>query len=236
MKQVKFLALALVVLMGVSFTSCMDSNGGSSYDGDAFVTVYQEFMSSAVTLKGDDGITYIPTNPSMLMDDDGNYVTRAYIYYVFAAGEQKAEGKTSYNITIKGGMGLAVADLTLRPDTIKNSFEIRDFAAWGSTTGYMTTGINANYVTGAYLNFEAYIDTVNVDPAKNMLPIVLKYTNGGGFYSTNNGLFYNSWDMSQINVTNLGLNRSENVKVRVQANTDNNTTLIEKSFDYKFNY
>ena len=44
MKQMKFFALVLTFLMGVSLTSCFDSGSSNSYDGTAFVTVHQSIF------------------------------------------------------------------------------------------------------------------------------------------------------------------------------------------------
>ena len=46
MKQMKFFALVLTFLMGVSLTSCFDSGSSNSYDGTAFVTVHQSYLSN----------------------------------------------------------------------------------------------------------------------------------------------------------------------------------------------
>ena len=46
MKQVKILMLALVVLMGVGFTSCMNGDDDTTVRRDAFVKVYTGGLGS----------------------------------------------------------------------------------------------------------------------------------------------------------------------------------------------
>ena len=123
MKQMKFFALVLTFLMGVSLTSCFDSGSSNSYDGTAFVTVYQSYLSNGVVLKTDDGYTLTPTNPSALLLSDGkSYPERALVYYKFAEGEKFVQGKTSYNVSVEGGMGIEVKSFNNKPDTIKNDY------------------------------------------------------------------------------------------------------------------
>src|SRR5574344_1121943 len=141
MKQMKFLALVLTFLLGVSLTSCFDSGSSNSYDGTAFVTVYQSSLSNGVVLKTDDGYTLTPSNPSALLLSDGiSYPERALVYYKFANGEEFVQGKTSYNVSVEGGMGIEVKSFNNKPDTIKNDYNVLEIAP-GYGNGYVTVGV-----------------------------------------------------------------------------------------------
>lgn len=64
MKQLKFLMMALTLLMGVSFTSCLDSDGGDSYRYGGGLVKVQGYMG-IYSFKGENGVTITPTQASI---------------------------------------------------------------------------------------------------------------------------------------------------------------------------
>ncbi|MDE5709645.1 MAG: hypothetical protein K2I11_08905 [Bacteroides sp.] len=64
MKQLKFLMVALTLLMGVSFTSCLDSDGGDSHRYGGGLVKVQGYMG-IYSFKGENGVTITPTLASI---------------------------------------------------------------------------------------------------------------------------------------------------------------------------
>lgn len=233
MKHFKFLMVALTLVIGGAFTSCMNSDNESNYDAGSFVNV-TEFMGT-VFLTSDNGITLIPTNPEMLKINS-KYVERAFIYYKYQTGVIYDPAVTEYRITIVGGQGVIVQNFTLRPDTLVNSYPISNFAV-GVVPGYLNVS-SILYYNSTDVALEMYIDTANVNVAKNEMPVILQYTKGGTEYGSGNSYNdYRSWRLSNgiISVAGLGLNPSDSVTINVKA-LGSNSSIVEKKVKYKFNY
>ena len=99
MKQLKFLMIAFTLLMGVSFTSCLnDDNGESAYDGMGYVrTVMGTYFSDP------DGNTYYPTSASVAeMEAQGFNMSGADLAYIaFKYVEDAPATKSGANTTPK---------------------------------------------------------------------------------------------------------------------------------------
>lgn len=63
MKKINFFAFALTLLMGISFTSCLDSDNEGGYDTAGYVRISSSFYG--VQLKDLAGNIYIPTTASV---------------------------------------------------------------------------------------------------------------------------------------------------------------------------
>lgn len=100
MKHFKFLAIALTILMGTTFTSCLDSDSGPM-EWMTTVTINNDGIFG-VSVKGDDGITYYVQNPTAMQLKDGDglgyYPERAVIVYTLSDGEVATDEKTSYKV------------------------------------------------------------------------------------------------------------------------------------------
>lgn len=133
MKQIKFLTLALTILMGISFTSCLDSDSGP-YQWYRYVTV--DSWMGIITLKGDDGFTYTPTNPNALQyQNSSEYVKRALVLLQLAdENDDFVEGKTEYKVTIAWAGGIEVKEFCEQPDTInaKKIVQMSEYGAWAA--------------------------------------------------------------------------------------------------------
>ncbi|MEG1562482.1 MAG: hypothetical protein RR365_01930 [Bacteroides sp.] len=236
MKQVKFLMVALAI-MGMSLTSCMNGDSESTYDGTAYVTVL-EYLGTPVLKVDNSDISLTVTNPDLLKQKDGSYVERALIYFKYQEGVVYDPNKKDYKVTIVQGQNIPVADFNLRPDTLKKSYKINDFAL-GKVLyngGYLNTV--ARVSCNVYPEFTAYIDTAKIDKAKNMLPIILKFIKGG---SENGGNYtidaYNSFRLGNVHVSDpkIGLNVADSVLLSVTVEGTNEAAL-KKSIKYKFKY
>lgn len=73
MKQLKFWMVAFTLLMGVSFTSCLDSNEGEVYDIPGWAMLVNSYMGY-VTFKDAEGNTYTPTQASLTQFETENKV------------------------------------------------------------------------------------------------------------------------------------------------------------------
>ncbi len=175
-KKIKFLGVVFTLLLGISFTSCLNSdNNESSWDIYAFVTV-KNYMGS-VYLLGDDGVTYYPTNPDVLkITSTGGateYVERAAIYLKYvdnAAGSTT----TTRTVTIVSGNNIPVKSLCDKPDTIKTTVPLQSLNYnWGAN-GYITVDFNFNYYSGTNFAFDLYPEAVQGD----LLTLRLKQTYG----------------------------------------------------------
>lgn len=177
-KKINFLAIAFALLMGVSFTSCLDSNNdnNNNYDWAGYVTV-KSYMVGAYML-GDDGIIYYPTNPDVLKitsttGGSSSYVERAKVAlkYVNNTGTKAGGGK---DVTIISGYTVPTKALCDQPDTIKTTIPLQSLnLAWG-VNNYITVDFFFNYYPGANFSFDLYPESVQGD----FLTLRLKQTYG----------------------------------------------------------
>ena len=94
MKQVKILMLALVVLMGVGFTSCMDSGEAAPQQWAGVVKVNDRI--GYVTFTDAAGIELIPTNTIPVTLN----ARMAYIYCQVDEGQDLSTNPKSIKITL----------------------------------------------------------------------------------------------------------------------------------------
>lgn len=166
MKQMKFLAITFILLMGVAVTSCIDSDNGQSWDYADFMTITESYMGIGIVMKSDvTGYTFIPDNPSALQlqqsSSTPSYPERAMVYCKFKEGETLVEGKTKYNVTIVGcGAILPVRDFcdhdTLTWEEGTPIIDIDGQNVWGAN-GYVNVTFSFNYTNGLTFNhFDMY--------------------------------------------------------------------------------
>lgn len=137
MKQMKLLMVALIVLMGATFTSCMNGESESTYDVAGYMTVRTNIYTDAITLLADDGYKYAPTNPEALKDSKGEYVERALVYLKFAEGEvQTTDQSKTYKAAIVSGQSLYTKEFCNMPDTIKNTYPLSNLGEAWAVNGY----------------------------------------------------------------------------------------------------
>lgn len=176
-KKINFLAIAFALLMGVSFTSCLDSNNdnNNNYDWAGYVTVKQS-MGSPYML-GDDGILYYPTNPDVLKitsaTGSGSYVERAMVLlkYVDNTGTKAGGGRS---VTIVRGSSVPTKDLCDQPDTIKTTIPLQNLNYAQGVKDYITVDFYFNYFPGTNFSFDLYPEKVQDD----LLTLRLKQTYG----------------------------------------------------------
>lgn len=90
--------VALTLIMGLSMTSCLDSNSsGSVWDGAGIFRVQNTIWGCTFTDAV--GNTYVPTSPSLMQAEangfDASSETFAYFYFKWAEDEAEVEDKIS---------------------------------------------------------------------------------------------------------------------------------------------
>lgn len=160
MKQMKFLAITLILLMGVAFTSCIDSDGGDSYDTATYVTVLDNSIYGGVTLLTDDGYTLLPSNPEVLKITATDYVKRAVVGVKWAEGVVFDHDRNKrYKVDIVAREGLPSKTYCSLPDTIKNSYPIVSLGEktlWGANGNYLTFSFTFNYESQSPVVFDLF--------------------------------------------------------------------------------
>lgn len=176
MKQIKLLMAALALIMGVSFTSCLDSgDSGDVWDLGGYMTV-QQYMGS-VTLLMDNGVIIYPTNSSDLILDtkNGTYPERVVAYCKLLEGDEFSENKKSYQAQVISWSQVPVKAFCTLPDTINAEKVIPLQSVYGgwAANGYINASFVFNY-TGAAFDFELYPEAAENDK----LTLRLKQTAG----------------------------------------------------------
>ena len=175
MKQVNILMLALIVLMGGGFTSCMDGDSESPYDIAAYVTV-SSYLGLDATLISDDGYKYKPTNPDFLKNKTtGEYVERAFVYLKLSEGVSLTQDQTKeYSVSIVDAQGLFTKTFCNRPDTIKNEYPIVQLGEAWATDRYYNIAFSFN----GYATSPASFDMVPKRAENNTLYVKFVQTVG----------------------------------------------------------
>ncbi|WP_321330777.1 hypothetical protein [uncultured Bacteroides sp.] len=228
MKKIKLVALALTLLVGISFTSCMNSDDNNSYDGYAFATVSQGYLGSPVLI-ADNGWTLNPTNPSALLLSDGSsYPERVLIYYKYVEGETVQDGKTDYDITIVSGGGIYTKAFNSKPDTLVNDYSVTDIAPWIDVNRkYLTVSFLVNYSSN--VDFDMYQQKVGNDT----LYVKFNYSKGGSDNAYNNYQDYISFKMPSYieGITP----KNDSIWVKVSAKGTSGSTIV-KNIQCKYDY
>ncbi len=95
MKKINFFALALALLMGISFTSCLDSDNNAGYDAAGYVRVASSMYG--VQLKDLDGNRFLPTMASLaaLKQQGVDLTSSEYdLVYVYLKWVEETANKT----------------------------------------------------------------------------------------------------------------------------------------------
>lgn len=97
MKQVKFWMVAFTLLMGVSFTSCLDSDEGEVYDVPGLAMLVRSYMGY-VTFEDAAGNIYTPTQASLTQFETNNSIKISDYKMGFVTGT-KIEPETGTKAT-----------------------------------------------------------------------------------------------------------------------------------------
>lgn len=110
MKQVKVLMLALVVLMGVGFTSCMSSDNNTTVQGAAYVKVFGSL--GLIHFEDANGFRLYPTAASLSKIEGTGYFNSsstkmAYVVYQYdTSTQQVTENTTKLNVDLLAAFSL----------------------------------------------------------------------------------------------------------------------------------
>ena len=86
------------------------------------------------------------------------------------------QGKTSYNVSVEGGMGIEVKSFNNKPDTIKNDYNIIAMDLWHAN-GYVT--VASNFYYGGTVGF----DFIQQKVGNDTLYVKFNYSKGGASVS-----------------------------------------------------
>lgn len=125
MKRMKIALIAiLAVVMGTTFTSCLNSDSESSWDfGDTasgFASMYGEYFVCDTY-----GYTIYPTNAAAVFPK--GLPERAIVYFKLKEGEVLTEGKTSYEAAIVDAFEITVKEFCDRKDTLSIDTEDTEY-------------------------------------------------------------------------------------------------------------
>lgn len=153
--------VALTLLMGVAFTSCMDNgDGGNSADAASYVTVVENSMSGGVTLLTDDGFKLIPSNSEVLKVSATAYIERALVGIKWAEGVVfDGDRNKSYKMTIVAPLeAVNTRKSTNMIDTIKTTYPLVALSDGlsGANGRYLTVAFDFNYKSLNEVAFELY--------------------------------------------------------------------------------
>lgn len=248
MKQVKILMLALVVLMGVGFTSCMNGDDDTTVRQDAFVKVVS---SMGVTWFEDaNGFRYYASATSMATMKstygfDPSSGDMAYIIYQYDSATQPVtENTTSLkdlqlvyamgldatveSVAEKGASNDSIAKAPIRSldGTIGSSYKYEPFMFDESTLLLQIDyfmgidGILSHYFTLVYYP--------NEPAEENTIKLYLRHNNGKdtstNYTSVNFSgqypfVFYKAFNLSKLNVTPI--NTDTKIIIETQVNNTN---------------
>ncbi|WP_071145133.1 NigD1/NigD2 family lipoprotein [Bacteroides ihuae] len=228
MKKMKFVALTLTLLMGISLTSCFNSDGDdSSYDAYTFATVSQSYLGSPILI-ADDGVTTLyPTNSSALLLSDGvSYPQRVYVTFKYAEGESYQENKTSYNVTIVNASVIYTKNFNTQPDTLANDYSVTSIEAWGANK-YINIYFNVNYSSN--IDFDMYEKEVGND---DTLYVKFNYSKGGGDSSSS---YYTNYISFKLPTDTDVEPKNDSIWVKIFAK-GSGSQVIEKNVRLRYPY
>lgn len=117
MKQLKFWMVAFTLLMGVSFTSCLDSEEGEVYNVQGW-TIVDSYMGY-VTFKDAVGNVYTPTQASLTQFETENKVKISDYKMGFVVGKtvepETGAKTTNFTFTLKAFRPLIYANAVVAP-------------------------------------------------------------------------------------------------------------------------
>lgn len=135
MKRMKIALMAVfAIVMGTTFTSCLNSDNESVYDFYDVVT-YTDYSAYGRAFICDTyGYTVYPTNGNSLFGS-GDYPERACLYFKLKEGEVLTEGKTSYEAAIvpEYSYAITVKEFCDKKDTLNIDNEDTEYGK-GSPT------------------------------------------------------------------------------------------------------
>jgi hypothetical protein len=140
MKQMKIAVIAmLAVLMGTTFTSCLNSDNGTAEYTD-IVTI--DYLGHVIS---DYGYRLEVQNPSAMQSTDKTYPDRAMIAYNRVDGEDYSEGKSSYKVYFTGYYAVMYIGET-STEEVESVTKINALGAdsWASGN-YLNIGVNISY-------------------------------------------------------------------------------------------
>ena len=135
MKQMKLALMALVaVFMGMTFTSCLDSdNDPTEY---AYVTI-NNYLGYVTSMTTDNGLTLIPQNPQAMTEATGGIPFRAHVSYELAEGEKYQNNVTEYKVYFKQYIE-TFFDASMSEEPVNSLSPIMGLGRiWCSVSGYL---------------------------------------------------------------------------------------------------
>lgn len=242
MKKVKlFVMVAAAIFMGTTMISCLDSDNSNLYDGTFYGTVI-ETLGSVYIVSDVENIRFTPTNPSVLQSN-GEYPERVFIFFKYTEGEVYQEGKTSYSIEILPDYSaeLTVKQFNNSPDTL-TSYPLSALSeGWGVANEY-TTSRYLMIPFACYINSSAtsYVFDMYTERAGNDTVYLTFNHSVGGIDNSYGGVSNSGVSCFRIPadlyyMDNL-VPKNDSIVIQVQAKGLNDVTLKGKPFKIKATY
>lgn len=156
MKQTKFLLLGVILLIGTTFTSCLNGDSESLYDIGEMVTIEKDAILTPKIIGDFTGYTYIPSNPQVIRYQDLTYPERAILYFKLDEGEVITEGKTKYKVSIVPNYTSVIPtkDFNYGLDTLKtyNLIQFRE-TPW-QAENYLSLQFDFKYTYSSIVDFD----------------------------------------------------------------------------------
>ncbi|NDV66754.1 NigD-like C-terminal domain-containing protein [Bacteroides sp. 224] len=233
MKQIKFLVLAFTILLGTTFTSCLDSDD-SPATYYAFATVNNN-MLGYITLTTDDGLTLTPANPTDMKYSNGDYPDRVYIAYNLVEGQEMQQGITKYDIKFLGYMNeVAAPDYSSEP--VESKTYIYQLAEEGwAANNYLNIAVSIKYGedTNTKTDFALYPDKVEDNVLYFRLVHKEEVAKANGTYSYYMSFFLPTKSSLQSKFEELEFSGDNNDEIQVVITAEEGEDTIIKTNPFK---
>lgn len=245
MKQVKILMLALVVLMGVGFTSCMNGDDDTTVRQDAFVKVHTWGLGS-IYFEDANGFKYYPSATSMATMKstygfDPSSGDMAYIIYQYDSATQTVTENTESlkdlqlmyamgldatveSVTEEGASNDSIAKAPIRSldGTIGSSYKYEPFMFDESTLLLQIDYFMG--IDGILSHYFTLVHYPNEPAEENTIKLYLRHNNGKdtstNYTSVNFSgqypfVFYKAFNLSKLHVP---INTDTKIIIEAQEN------------------
>lgn len=237
MKQLKFLMVALTVLMGVSLTSCLNGNDDPNRTLDAPLRLVNTFP---YTFQYPDdgvkeGIKIVATNTSDLMNYDINYGEIVYVRYTYNSDEQiitnetkQIEAKVELPLSDNSNCSLNTESVIVDNSEQGSDYENATIIDLGNVSNYgmyyydkntliMVVAYYAKTLNNHY--FTLVYDKEQNDGEDDVMNLYLRHNNYDSETTLDAAASYKAFDLSQF-IAEFG---KEPSKIRIYANETDKT-------------
>lgn len=251
MKKMKFVVLALTLLMGISFTSCLSSDDDSSSQGGGIVTVVDNY-GSVYFLDGS-GVKYYPTSTSLTsVESTYSFSTSSKVaYVVFNYDSTTGSVSTGYTVELTYAISLdSKVEMVQTKGASNDSTATAPVISLGliTTTEYLYV-INDQLVIGAnyYMSKYHYLTMVyypsETTENSTEIKLYLRHNSKGdtstaatsyNYAGSYPSLYFKAYNLS--NILNDFYNKTGLSSVKINVETEENANSIDLASATTKNY